>query len=81
MICINYMYDDENDKEKIISKLKENDKLFYEQQRQKYNTDNMFSNSNKHNEEKINDVLSLEIKKQSLYDRIMEKLKRIFKKR
>lgn len=80
MICLNYIYDDD-EKEKVVSILKENDKLFYEEQNKKYNPNNIFSKSKTAVEDKAtNEMLPIEIKKKSFFDRIKAAIKRICRK-
>lgn len=76
ILTINYWCDSKEEKEELIALYSENERLYQEEIREKYNPDNIFNN-NKENEH-INTSL-IEVKKQTWYQKILEKIKKFLK--
>ena len=78
---LNYWCDSEEEKNELIEIFNENEIKYQEQSREKYNTDNLFKKKeeNKDNAE-IEKVAIVEYKKQNFIQKIIDKIKKIFKK-
>ena len=74
MIYINYICDDEKQKEKILYKLNENERKYQEYLNIEYPSNNLFENN------KINSdsTLPAEVKNQTILEKIINKIKSIF---
>lgn len=90
MICLNYWCTTEEEKNRYLKKLNDNEIKYQELLRQKYNPDDLFSKrsvisvadkNDNHQEIAIeNDNTSLiKVKKQSFVKKLIERIKRVFK--
>lgn len=77
LLQINYLCDSEEEKQEILNELYENDRLKEEELREKYNPDNIFKNKNNTQEEV---VALVEYKEPNFIRKILEKIKRLFKR-
>lgn len=80
MICINYMCDSQGEKQRIISKLSENEIKYQEMLKKKYSTENLFKNNIKKSENENNNVALVEYKEEKWYGKLIIKIRKIFKK-
>lgn len=71
MLNLNYICEDENEKQRLIKSYKEND----EKRKEQYKNNNMFSKEIEENKEIIS---TLEIKKETKLQKIINKIKRFF---
>lgn len=80
VLTYNY-WSDKSEKEYLKNRFYENERTFQKELLEKYNTDNLFKNK-KINEEKENlEVVSMvEYKKESLISKLLNKLKKFFKR-
>lgn len=81
MICINYMCDNQEEKQKILSKLNENEAKYQEELKKKYSTENLFKNNIKTTENETNQVGLVEYKEDIWYKKIIMKIRKFFKRR
>lgn len=80
MIYMNYICDNKEQKEKILRKLKENDKKYQDDLNIKYNVNDLFKKNEEKDLEILNSSLPVEVKKQSFLKRIINKLKNAFRR-
>ena len=67
----------EEEKQEYIKKLRENEIEYQEKLRKEYNTDNLFKKNNQENNKET--TMSLVVKKENLFSRIINKIKNFFK--
>lgn len=87
LLNIKYFVEDEEEKNRIMQKLTDNEKKYQEELREKYNVD-VFANvkenikpENQKEDEKIADEnLPIETKKENIFEKIINFLKKIIKK-
>ena len=80
LIVFKYNYwSNEEEKQEIIKQLNENEKKYQEELRERYNTDNLFKNKDIKAEITEESVAMVEYK-ESIFSRIINKIKRIFKR-
>lgn len=77
LLQINYLCDSEEEKEEILNELYENDRLKEEELKRKYNPDNIFKNRKKTQE----NVAIVEYKKLSFLQKLLNKIKSIFRRK
>lgn len=77
MLNINYWCEDEKHKQDLLHKYNENEKLYLEELREKYNPDNLFKNKETKIETVENSVSMVEYK-ESIFTRIKNWFKRTF---
>ena len=77
LLQINYLCDSEDEKQEILNELYENDRLKEEELREKYNPDNIFKNKNNRQEEVVSLV---EYKEPNFIRKILDKIKKLFKR-
>ena len=76
ILDINYWCETEEEKQFVLNKLKENDRIKEEELREKYNPDNIFKNKNK-----IQEIVAMvEYKEPNFIRRLLDKIKRLFKR-
>lgn len=82
ILDINYWCETEEEKQLILNKLKDNDRIKEEELREKYNPDNIFKSKNKLDNSIINNesVELIEYKERSIIKRILDKILRFLKK-
>lgn len=78
LLQINYLCDSEEEKQEILNELNENDRLKEEELREKYNPDNIFKNRNNTQEKEV--VAMVEYKEPNFIRKILDKIKRLFKR-
>ena len=76
ILDINYWCETEEEKQFVLNKLKENDRIKEEELRERYNPDNIFKNRN--NTQEI--VAMVEYKEPNFIRRLLDKIKRLFKR-
>lgn len=81
LLNINYWCETEEEKNKLINKYIENEKIYQEELRKKYDVNNLFNNT-KQEERKQNiniekNVCSSTKQKESIFEKLMKKLKNI----
>jgi len=81
MIYINYICDSKEQKQKVLSKLSENEVKYQEELRRKYSTENLFKNRVKTLDDEVNNVALVEYKEIKWYDRLIIKIKKLFRKK
>ena len=80
MICYNYWCTTEIQKQEYLKHLKENELLYQEEMRKKYNPDDIFKNKKENTQEIVKEEMSLiEVPKQRWYKKIISFLKNIFR--
>ena len=79
MIYINYICDNQEKKQKIISKLNENEIKYQEELKKKYSTENLFKNNIKTSENENNQVALVEYKKDKWYRKIIMKIRKFLR--
>ena len=84
MICLNYWCTTEEEKNRYLRKLNDNEIKYQEELRQKYNPDDLFLKRNTNNvgqdiESKSENVDLIEVKKQSFVKRLIDSIKKFFK--
>ena len=82
MICLNYWCETEEQKKIFIKKLNENEKKYQEEQRKKYNPDDIFKNQTIstepiQNEPVVTETALLEYK-ETIFDKIKKRIKSLF---
>ena len=86
MLCLNYWCVTEQQKDTYIRKLNENERKYQEELRKRYNPDEIFlkrnteSLSTKSVEENVQEVSLVEIKNKNFIEKIIDKIKKIFRK-
>lgn len=73
----------EEEKQEFTKRAKENEKKYQEELREKYNTDNLFKNNTRINEDKeetIQQTALAEVKKETFIQKIINKIKSIFRR-
>lgn len=80
LLQLNYLCDSEEEKQEILNELQENDRLKEEELREKYNPDNIFKNRNNTQENKKN-VALVEYKEPSIIKKILDKIRKIFRRK
>lgn len=78
LLQINYLCDSEEEKQKILKELQENDKLKEEELREKYNPDNIFNKRNSI-ENKKQEVNLINYKEPSFMKKLLEKILKYLK--
>lgn len=78
LLQINYLCDSEEEKQEILNELYENDRLKEKELREKYNPDNIFKEKNKTQEKEV--VAMVEYKEPNFIRKILDKIKRFFKR-
>ena len=81
MLNLNYWCENEEHKKELLSKYDDNERKYQEELREKYNPDNIFNNEyqdNKIKEDIIQEEISLVEYKESVFTRIINKIKQIF---
>ena len=83
MICLNYWCDTPEKKQKFIDAMEQNEKMYQEELRKKYNPDDIFKNREKvKSEVKIDNENSLvPVEKEKWYEKIFRKIRNIFSKK
>lgn len=83
MLNLNYWCEDENEKKEMLKMYSENDKKIEDEMRERYNPDNLF----KKKEQEIKDkkikqenIQLIEYKEQNILKRILDRIKKFFKK-
>ena len=81
VLTYNY-WSSEAEKKDIIKRLNENERNYQEELREKYNPDNVFRNRKQSisNDENISNAVAMVEYKESIFKRIIEKIKSIFTK-
>ena len=81
VLTYNY-WSSEDEKKDIIKRLNENERNYQEELREKYNPDNVFRNRKQSisNDENISNAVAMVEYKESIFKRIIEKIKSIFTK-
>ena len=75
ILDINYWCETEEEKQLILNKLKDNDRIKEEELRERYNPDNIFKNKNKLDESINNESVALiEYKEKSIFKKILNKI-------
>lgn len=77
MVYINYICDSKEEKQKIISKLNENEAKYQEELRKKYSTENLFKNNEKKQDNIEPKTEIIEYKKDTWYRKIFTVIKKI----
>lgn len=82
ILDINYWCETEEEKQLVLNKLKDNDRIKEEKLKERYNPDNIFKSKNK-TDESINNgsVALIEYKERSIIKRILDKILRFLKRR
>lgn len=82
MICLNYWCETTEQKENFIKKLNENEIKYQEQLRKKYNPDSLFKKKelDKSEEQTISTLAIVEYKKDKLFTKIINIIKKAYKK-
>jgi len=81
ILDINYWCETEEEKQFVLNKLKENDRIKEEELRERYNPDNIFKRKDKENENiNTENVALIEYKESNLIKRLLKKLINIFRK-
>lgn len=80
LLQLNYLCDSEEEKQEILNELQENDRLKEDELREKYNPDNIFKNRNNTQENKKN-VALVEYKEPSIIKKILDKIRKIFRRK
>ena len=78
ILDINYWCETEEEKQLILNKLKDNDRINEEELREKYNPDNIFKNKNNTQEEV---VALVEYQKPNFIRKILDKIKSLFRRK
>ena len=79
MIYINYICDSQEEKQKVLSKLTENEVKYQEELRKKYSTENLFKNNVKTSNKDANQGALIEYKEDKWFKKLVMKIKRMFK--
>ena len=81
ILDINYWCETEEEKQLVLNKLKDNDRIKEEKLKERYNPDNIFKSKNK-TDESINNgsVALIEYKERSIIKRILDKILRFLKR-
>lgn len=81
ILDINYWCETEEERQFILNKLKDNDRIKEEELRERYNPDNIFKSKNKLDNSINNESVALiEYKERSIIKRILDKILRFLKK-
>ncbi len=83
MLNLNYWCESEEHKKELISRYNDNEQKYQQELREKYNPDNIFKNNDKKNsiqEEIIENEVALVEYKESIFKKIINKIKSIFRK-
>ena len=80
ILYVNYWCEDEQEKDSLLKSFAENEKNKMQEAREKYNPDNIFNNKNNKDENKSEESMMIEYKKDSLLQKIWNKIKDLFKK-
>lgn len=75
-ICLNYWCQNEEQKQNYLNKLSENERKYQDEIQEKYNPENLFKNKNISNEKVEMQVY----KKQNLFSKLLNKIKKFFGK-
>jgi len=82
ILDINYWCETEEERQFILNKLKDNDRIKEEELRERYNPDNIFKSKNKLDNSINNESVALiEYKERSIIKRILDKILRFLKRR
>lgn len=80
ILYVNYWCEDEQEKDSLLKSFAENEKIKLKEVREKYNPDNIFNNKNNKDKNKSEESMMIEYKKDSLLQKIWNKIKYLFKK-
>ena len=81
LICLNYWCETEEQKQKYLSRLNENERKYQEELREKYNPENMFKQAKTEiveQQEQIVEPVAMVEYKENIFKRIINKIKSIF---
>ena len=81
MLNLNYWCSTEEEKQELIKHYSENEEIYQEKLREKYNPDNIFNNNNQQintEEETSREEVSLVEQKESVFKKLINKIKRFF---
>ena len=78
-ICYSYWCENEIEKESLRKIIDKNENLFEQEQKELYNADNLFPKEET-KEEKIEEVALAKVEKESILQRIIRKIKKLFKR-
>lgn len=78
MICYNYWCNTDEDKRRLINSLNQNEKIYQEEMKEKYNPEKIFKERNKENVQKLNEIIAVVEYKESKLKKLINKLKNFF---
>ena len=78
MICYNYWCNTDEDKRRLINSLNQNEKIYQEEMKEKYNPEKIFKEQNKENVQKSNEIIAVVEYKESKLKKLINKLKNFF---
>ena len=78
MICYNYWCNTDEDKRRLINSLNQNEKIYQEEMKEKYNPEKIFKERNKENVQKSNEIIAVVEYKESKLKKLINKLKNFF---
>ena len=78
MICYNYWCNTDEDKRRLINSLNQNEKIYQEEMKEKYNPEKIFKERNKENVQKLNETVAVVEYKESKLKKSINKLKNFF---
>ncbi len=78
MICYNYWCNTEEDKKRLISSLNQNERIYQEKMKEKYNPEKIFKELNKENVQNLNETVAVVEYKESKFKKLINKLKNFF---
>lgn len=83
ILTINYWCDSKEEKDELIALYTENERVYQEELRERFNPDNIFKNNKANENEGENEEENYlaEVKEQTWYQKILEKIKNFFQKR
>ena len=80
-LYLKYINDSVEEKNILLNKYQENEQIYQEEQREKYNPDNMFKNRKKETVEETQEPVAIAVKNESIFKRIINKIKNIFSRK
>ena len=78
MICYNYWCNTDEDKRRLINSLNQNEKIYQEEMKEKYNPEKIFKERNNENVQKSNEIIAVVEYKESKLKKLINKLKNFF---
>lgn len=83
VLNLNYWCDSEEEKQEILREFAENENIKIQEQKEleeKYNPDNLFKNRKKNNNDTPQELAIVEYKKENIIKKIINKIKKLFKR-